>query len=172
MMLISPKWHKIHCAIHFGFKVLNNKAGYEALIASFCITHKLQVHNVKIFSNSHLVVNQVNDIYLARGEKTRQMSNWVYSFPLPIEVIPQSKNSNADALAKLVLTRDTDLLDAVSLEFLAEPISTHNRGNGANTRTIMDGPHRCVPENWWENRGLDKSSNPLAESSSRCTLRR
>ena len=39
-----------------------------------------------------------------------------------IEVIPQSKNSNGDALAKLASTRDTDLLDAFSMEFLAEPI--------------------------------------------------
>ena len=33
MMLISPKGHKIHCAICFGFKASNNKAEYEALIA-------------------------------------------------------------------------------------------------------------------------------------------
>ena len=38
-----------------------------------------------------------------------------------IEVIPRSKNSNVDALAKLASTRDADMLDAVSVEFLAEP---------------------------------------------------
>ena len=38
-----------------------------------------------------------------------------------IEVIPRSKNSNADALAKLASTRDADLLDAISVEYLAEP---------------------------------------------------
>ena len=38
-----------------------------------------------------------------------------------IEVIPQSKDSNANALAKLASTKDIDLLNAVSLEFLAEP---------------------------------------------------
>ena len=36
-----------------------------------------------------------------------------------IEVIPRSKNANAHALAKLALTKDTKLLDAVSVEFLA-----------------------------------------------------
>ena len=40
-------------------------------------------------------------------------------FTASIEVIPGSKNSNADALVKLALTRDADLLDAVSMEFLA-----------------------------------------------------
>ena len=38
-----------------------------------------------------------------------------------IEVIPQNKNSNTDALAKLASTRDADLLYVVSIEFLAEP---------------------------------------------------
>ena len=41
MMLISAKRHKIHCAIHFGFKVLNNKAEYEVLIAGLHLAHEL-----------------------------------------------------------------------------------------------------------------------------------
>ena len=41
-----------------------------------------------------------------------------------IEVIPQSENSNADALAKLALTRDVNLLDDVPVEYLAE-LSIH-----------------------------------------------
>ena len=69
MMLISPEGHKIHCAICFGFKVSNNKAECETQITGLWLTHKLKVCNVKIFSDSQLVVNQLNDIYLARGEK-------------------------------------------------------------------------------------------------------
>ena len=38
-----------------------------------------------------------------------------------IEVIPRSRNLNTDALAKLDSTRDVDLLDAVSVKFLAKP---------------------------------------------------
>ena len=68
-MLISPEGHKIHYAILFGFKVSNNEAEYETMIVGLRLTPELQVHNVKIFSNSQLVVNQVNDIYLAKGEK-------------------------------------------------------------------------------------------------------
>ena len=57
MMLISPKGHKIHCAIHFGFKASNNEAEYEALIAGLRLMLELRACNVKIFSNSQLVVN-------------------------------------------------------------------------------------------------------------------
>ena len=63
MMLIYTEGHKIYCAIRFGFKASNNEAEYEALIAGLCLSLKLQVCNVKIFSDSQLVVNQVNDIY-------------------------------------------------------------------------------------------------------------
>ena len=43
-----------------------------------------------------------------------------------MEVIPRSRNSNADTLAKLASTKDVDLLDAASVEFLVE-FSIHSR---------------------------------------------
>ena len=57
MMLISPEGHKIHCAIRFVFKASNNKAEYEALITGLRLVCELQARNVKIFSDSQLVVN-------------------------------------------------------------------------------------------------------------------
>ena len=42
-----------------------------------------------------------------------------------IEVVPRSKNSNADALAKLASTKDIELLNVVSIKFLSEPIIKH-----------------------------------------------
>ena len=65
MMLISPEGHKIHCALHFKFKASNNEAEYKALIAGLCLAKELQACNIQIYSDSQLVVNQVNDIYLA-----------------------------------------------------------------------------------------------------------
>ena len=38
-----------------------------------------------------------------------------------IEVSSCSNNANANALAKLALTRDSELLDTIFIEFLAEP---------------------------------------------------
>ena len=57
MMLISPEGDKIHCAIRFGFKTSNNEAEYEALIAGLCLVCELEANNVKVFSDSQLVVN-------------------------------------------------------------------------------------------------------------------
>ena len=94
------------------------------------------------------MVNKVNDIYLARREKMaayleKAKEQLSLFFAASIEVIPRSKNLNVDALAKLALMKDVDLLDAVSVEFLAKP-KPATGDNGANTRTIMDGSYRCV----------------------------
>ena len=126
-MLISPKGHKIHCAICFGFKVSNNEAEYEALIVGLHLARELWAHNMNIFSDSQLVVNQVNDIYLVIGEKmatylekaNEQLSSF---FVASFEVILWSENLNADVLAKLASTRDADLLDAVSVEYPVDHI--------------------------------------------------
>ena len=104
----------------------NNEAEYEALIARLCFTKELQACSLRIYSDSQLVVNQVNDIYLARGEKMtaylEKAKELMGTFPAAsIEVIPPSKNANVDALAKLASTRDTELLDVVPMEFLIEP---------------------------------------------------
>ena len=38
-----------------------------------------------------------------------------------IEVMPRSRNTNTDVLAKLASTKDAKLLDSASVEFLAKP---------------------------------------------------
>ena len=53
--------------------------------------------------------------YLAKAREQLSMFS-----AASIEVIPRSRNSNTDALAKLASTRDINLLDAVSIEFLVE----------------------------------------------------
>ena len=66
MMLISLEGHKIHCVMRFGFQVSNNEVEYEALIAELRLAKPI---NLRIYSDSQLIVNQVNDIYLARRER-------------------------------------------------------------------------------------------------------
>ena len=61
IMLISPEGHKIHCALCFGFKASNNEAEYEAFIAGLRLAKELQARSIQIYSDSQLVVNQVNE---------------------------------------------------------------------------------------------------------------
>ena len=125
-MLISPKGHKIHCALCFGLQASNNEAEYEALIAGLRLARELKTNNLKVYSDSQLVVNQVNETYQAREEKivaylekAKELMGSIST--VIIEVVPRSKNSNTDALAKLASTKDAELLNAVSIEFLSKP---------------------------------------------------
>ena len=63
LILISPEGHRIHCALRFGFKASNNKAEYEALIAGLELAKEMKVKSLDIFSDSQLVVCQINDEY-------------------------------------------------------------------------------------------------------------
>ena len=53
-------------AICIGFKITNNEAEYEALLAGLRVTIKLGVESLDTFSDSQLVVNQVQGDYLTK----------------------------------------------------------------------------------------------------------
>ena len=63
-MLISLEGQKIHYALCFKFKASNN----NAIIAGLRLAKELQACNIQVYSDSQLVVNHMNDIYVARGE--------------------------------------------------------------------------------------------------------
>ena len=58
MMLISLEGRKIHYALCFRFQS-NNEVDYEALIVGLKLAKELKVNNLKVYSDSQLVVNQV-----------------------------------------------------------------------------------------------------------------
>ena len=104
----------------------NNEAEYEAFIGGLRLARELQTYSIRIYSDSQLVANQVSDIYLTGGDRMaaylEKAKGLIKTFRITsIEVIPLFKNVNTDALTKLASTRDSKLLDVVSIEFLAEP---------------------------------------------------
>ena len=56
-------------ALRFNFKASNNEAEYEALIAGLKLAKEVKVESLDIFSDSQLVVCQINKEYQAREEK-------------------------------------------------------------------------------------------------------
>ena len=56
-------------ALRFNFKASNNEAEYEALIAGLKLAKEVKVESLDIFSDSQLVVCQINEEYQAREEK-------------------------------------------------------------------------------------------------------
>ncbi|MBK5591084.1 ribonuclease HI family protein, partial [Salmonella enterica subsp. enterica serovar Typhi] len=93
-------------ALRFCFTATNNEAEYEAMIAGLELARKLGVQNLKICSDSQLVVKQILGEYKAKDRQMEEYLTLVQQqlkfFPnWSIERIPRSKNTNADALSKL-----------------------------------------------------------------------
>ena len=69
LILTSPKGIDIEYALRFGFQASNNEAEYEAVIAGLNLAHSMEVDQLKVCSDSQLVVKQIEDTYEAKGEK-------------------------------------------------------------------------------------------------------
>ncbi|XP_024018712.1 uncharacterized protein LOC112090807 [Morus notabilis] len=121
VLLVSPEGHKITSAVQFKFNASNNEVEYEALIAGLQLANHLKIKRLSIFRDSQLVVGQVNEEYQARGKKMgtylRKVKEELIKFKsYEILQIPRAENTNADALAKLASSRDSDILGIVPIE--------------------------------------------------------
>ena len=65
IILVSPKGHKFHSAVKFGFTASNNEAEYEALLAGLRLARTVQARAITVFSDSLLMVNQILGEYQA-----------------------------------------------------------------------------------------------------------
>ncbi|XP_074377452.1 uncharacterized protein LOC141718972 [Apium graveolens] len=104
--LISPEAHKIRCAIHLAFYATNNDAEYEALINGLNLALEMKVENLNEFSDSMIVVYQINGGYQAKGPRTelhlKCAQRIIARFnEVRLKLIPRGQNEGADELAKL-----------------------------------------------------------------------
>ena len=86
----------------------------------------MRVESLDIYSDSQLVVYQVTNEYQARGKKmaayllkAKDLLSAFSSFK--IQQVPRERNTQADALARLAFTKDSELLEVVPVEFLSTP---------------------------------------------------
>ena len=68
IILESLTGEKISYSLRLEFPVLNNEAEYEALLAGLQLAKEMRVEQLIIYSDSQLVVKQVNRDYQAKGE--------------------------------------------------------------------------------------------------------
>ena len=96
-----------------------------------------------IFSDSQLVVCQINDEYQAQEEKMaaylQKAKELLGSFSsYTVSQILRSRNMEADALARLALAKDTNQLKVISVETLDFPGIQTNEPLTVNCATAKD----------------------------------
>ncbi|KAL5563474.1 hypothetical protein UlMin_033221 [Ulmus minor] len=133
VILVSPEGVRLSCALHFRLKATNNQAEYEALLAGLRLAKEVSARHLLIYSDSQLIMNQVNSEYQAKGEKMafylEKAKELLGQFDtVTITQIPRNENTNADALARLATGLEDSLLKMVPLEILDEPsINKHQQ---------------------------------------------
>ena len=72
IVIIIPKGVHLEHSFRLGFRASNNEAEYEALLAGLRIVLDLGAWDVEIYSDSRLVVNQVQGSFEARDSRMKQ----------------------------------------------------------------------------------------------------
>ena len=126
LILTSPEGIDIEYALRFGFHASNNEVEYEAVIAGLNLAHSLEVDQLEVYSDSQLVVRQIEDTYEAKSETMvlylQKVRDLLKKFVLvQVKHVPRAENSRADALAKLATALQEDLGRSTPVEYLAEP---------------------------------------------------
>ena len=126
LILTSPEGINIEYALRFGFHTSNNEAEYEAIIVGLNLAHSLEVKKLEVYSDSQLVVRQIEDTYEAKSERMilylQKVRDLLRKFVLvQVKHVPRAENSRADALAKLATASQEDLGRSTPVEYMAEP---------------------------------------------------
>ena len=122
LILTSPEGIDIEYALRFGFHASNNEAEYEAVIAGLNLAHSLEVDQLEVYSDSQLVVRQIEDTYEAKSEK----------MVLYLQKV---------TLAKLATALQEDIGESTPVEYLAKP--------SIDPYSMMVAPIGSVP-NWMD----------------------
>ena len=114
IVIITPKGIRLEHSFRLGFKASNNKAEYEALIAGLKTTFDLGARNVEVYSDSWLVVNQVQGSFEVRDSRMKEYLKVTKQImekfsTTSVTQVARGKNRHADLLATLALAMTEDI---------------------------------------------------------------
>ena len=72
MILFYPKKDVLKYRVQLQFLATNNKAEYEAVLTSLRVAKALGVRNLKLSSNSKLMIGQMNNKYEAKEDRMKR----------------------------------------------------------------------------------------------------
>ncbi|GKV41128.1 hypothetical protein SLEP1_g48700 [Rubroshorea leprosula] len=124
-LLIGPDEYRSEHALKFNFDATNNMAEYEALLLGLQLALELKLSAIQVYSDSQLVVNQINSIcevvdpvmvkYVALVAKLKCKFQ-----KLCLSKIPRTENEQADSLSKFA-SDSSSHSRSVFVEVLDEP---------------------------------------------------
>nr|XP_023892690.1 uncharacterized protein LOC112004688 [Quercus suber] len=126
IVIFSPEGIRLENSYRLGFRASNNEAEYEALLAGLRSVLKIGARNVEVFSDSRLVVNQVQGHFEARDPRMKVylhvakqiMGEFV---TVKISQVGLVQNRHVNSLAALASSNIEDVPRMIRVELIAEP---------------------------------------------------
>ena len=148
LVLISPMSNTIEKSLRLGFSSTNNKAEYEPLLTRMIMVQKLGGKAVEVFSNSRLVVGQVQGELEARDPKMQEYLSqvrhlWSGFESFNLSQVPRSRNTHANSFATLATSSAQGLPRVILVEDLYKP--TEIKRNIVHVHQIRVGPSWMDP---------------------------
>ena len=126
IVIITPKGIRLEHSFRLGFKASNNEAEYEALLAELKTVLGIGARNVEAYSDSRLVVNQVQGSFKARDSRMKEYLQVVkqvigkFSMAKVIQV-SRGQNKHVDSLATLASAMTKDVPRIIKVKLITEP---------------------------------------------------
>ncbi|XP_050259242.1 uncharacterized protein LOC126704276 [Quercus robur] len=148
LVLVSPEGITIEKSLRLGFSATNNEAKYEALLEGMSMIRKLGGKCASIFSDSRLVVGQINGELEAKDERMQGYLAWAKHLQthfddFRVTHIPRSGNTHADSLATLATSSAQPLPRVILVEDLSRP--TTEKAKGIRVHNVGAGPSWMDP---------------------------
>ncbi|KAL0292280.1 UNVERIFIED_CONTAM: Ribonuclease HI [Sesamum radiatum] len=160
IVITSPQGEDLEFTVKFDFKASNNEAEYEALVIGMSMAHKAGAKHLLAYSDSQLIVNQIDGTFEAKEESMiqylRQIKELRTSFDqFQIIQIPREENVKADCLLKLASALEDCRIRRITVQYLPEarsllaiqPITTRADLRTPITKWIEEGR---LPDDRWE----------------------
>ena len=121
VILLSPEKDIIRYGVQLQFLTMNNEAKYEAVLTGLRVAKALGVRNLKLNSDSKLVIGQMNNEYKAKEDRMKRylvLTNQLISNfnDVKITQVTWVENSEADKVAKLALSNTNEQRPGLYME--------------------------------------------------------
>ncbi|KAL0414908.1 UNVERIFIED_CONTAM: Retrovirus-related Pol polyprotein from transposon [Sesamum radiatum] len=143
IVITTPQGEDLEFAIKFGFKASNNEAEYEALVLGMRMAHETGARRLLAYSDSQLIVKQVEGVYEAKEENMIQYLQQITDLKakfhhFQIIQIPREENAKADSLSKLASSLEDCRTRHITMHYLPEartPLAVQPITTGEDWRT-------------------------------------
>ncbi|KAL0404558.1 UNVERIFIED_CONTAM: Ribonuclease HI [Sesamum radiatum] len=160
IVITTPQDEDLKFAIKFGFKASNNEAEYEALVIGMRMVHETGARHLLAYSDSQLVVKQIEGTYEAKEESIIQHLQQIAELKtkfhhFQIIQIPREENAKADSLSNLASSLEDYWTRHITIHYLLQtrtplaiqPITTREDWRIPIIKWLEEG---LLPENRWE----------------------